>query len=531
MAVQGKLTAKWREENPDVEPASVLLEKIKAEKEQLIKEGKIKRQKPLPPIADEEKPFELPESWEWERLGNIGLGFEYGTSSKSSSVGEVPVLRMGNIQDGKIIWDSLVFSSNESDNLTYLLQEHDLLFNRTNSRELVGKTALFSSNRKAIFAGYLVRFRMFDEISSLYTNYVMNSLLHRNWCDEVKTDAIGQSNINATKLKSFRFPVPPLAEQQAIVTQVEKLFTQIDQLYTLAQKRLHYREKSSKALFSKINHAENDTELQATWQTLTAHFHNLTQSKESVKQLRQSILQMAVQGKLTEKWREENPDVEPAIVLLEKIKAEKEQLIKEGKIKKQRPLPLIADEEKPFELPKSWEWVRLPLIFSIISTRGKQVKTKEYFSQGKYPIVDQGKQIVGGYFNDGLKLIKVDRPIIIFGDHTKVIKYIDFDFIPGADGTKILKFNLQLNIKYLYYSLKALRLEDKGYSRHFKVLKSKFIPICSSEEQKAIVSKVKQLMAWCDELEKKIEKRDAYQEKMMQAVVKQAFKTETVETE
>src|SRR5690554_5115990 len=142
------------------------------------------------------------------------------------------------------------------------------------------------------------------------------------------------NNLLLGDMRLITVPLPPRAEQQAIVFQVEQLFTQIDQLHSLAQKRLNYREKSAKSLFSKINHAENDNELQETWQTLTAHFHTLTQSKESVKQLRQSILQMAVQGKLTAKWREDNPDVEPASVLLEKIKAEKEQLIKTKRIRK-----------------------------------------------------------------------------------------------------------------------------------------------------------------------------------------------------
>ncbi|RCW28924.1 restriction endonuclease subunit S [Marinilabilia salmonicolor] len=526
MAVQGRLTANWREENPDMEPASVLLEKIKAEKEKLIKDGQIKRQKPLPAISDEEKPFDLPGSWEWERLGNVGMGFEYGTSSKSIRVGDIPVLRMGNLQNGEIIWDNLVYSANENDNQMYLLQENDLLFNRTNSRELVGKTSLFSNYRKAIYAGYLIRFHMMNGISSVYTNYVMNSPLHRNWCDEVKTDAIGQSNINATKLKNFRFPVPPLAEQQAIVSKVEQLFSQIDQLHALAQKRINYREKSAKALFSKINNAGNDAELQDTWQTLTSHFHNLTQSKESVKQLRQSILQMAVQGKLTAKWREENPDVEPAGVLLEKIKAEKEQLIKDGKIKREKTLPPISEEEMPYELPNNWVWIRFPFVFTTISSREKQVMTKEYLSQGKYPIVDQGQKLIGGYFNDSSKLIRVKTPLIIFGDHTKEVKYVNFDFIPGADGTKILKFFFRINVEFTYYSLKSLDLGNRGYSRHFKILKNKLIPICPVEEQEVIVTKVKQLMSWCDELEKKIEKRDAYQGKMMQAVVKQAFKME-----
>jgi type I restriction enzyme S subunit len=139
---------------------------------------------------------------------------------------------MGNIQNGKIIWNGLVYSSDEDEIKKFNLVEGDLLFNRTNSRELVGKTGLYKGDQESIYAGYLVRFHMASNIDENYTNFVMNSPLHNEWCNEVKTDAIGQSNINATKLSKFRFPLPPLPEQKAIVTKVEKLLAVCDQVKT-----------------------------------------------------------------------------------------------------------------------------------------------------------------------------------------------------------------------------------------------------------------------------------------------------------
>lgn len=229
-AIEGKLTKDWRADNPDMEPASELLKRIQAEKAQLIQDKKIKKQKPLPPISEDEKPFALPDGWAWCRLGEASYGFQYGTSSKSLEKGYVPVLRMGNIQNGKIIWDGLVYSSDVEDIEKFNLVEGDLLFNRTNSRELVGKTGLYKGDKKSIYAGYLVRFHTASEIDANYTNFVMNSPLHNEWCNEVKTDAIGQSNINATKLSNFRFPLSPLPEQKAIVAKVEKLLALCDQL-------------------------------------------------------------------------------------------------------------------------------------------------------------------------------------------------------------------------------------------------------------------------------------------------------------
>ncbi len=247
-AIEGKLTAEWRKQNPDVEPASELLTRIQSEKEQLIKDKKIKKQKSLLPISKEEKPFNLPKGWVWCRLGEASYETQYGTSSKSLEHGKIPVLRMGNIQNGKIIWDGLVYSNNDEEIDKFNLVEGDLLFNRTNSRELVGKTGVYRGNQKSIFAGYLVRFHMACNIEADYTNFVMNSFLHNEWCNEVKTDAIEQSNINATKLSNFRFPLPPLQEQKAIVSKVRKLLTLCDELETLVTQNQNHAEQLMQAV-------------------------------------------------------------------------------------------------------------------------------------------------------------------------------------------------------------------------------------------------------------------------------------------
>jgi len=252
-AIEGKLTADWRKKNPVCKgnpdyDAEALLEKIQAEKEKLIKEGKIKKQKPLAPIKAEEVPFELPVGWVWTRLGEISEGFQYGSSVKSLKDGKVPVLRMGNIQDGKIDWNGLVYTNNKNEIEQYVLKKGDLLFNRTNSRELVGKTAVFDGLRDAIFAGYLVRFSPLAMCSSEYFNFIMNSTLHREWCKQNKTDAIGQSNINATKLRDFLFPLAPLAEQQAIVDHIEKLLTMVDEL----EKQVSERKEQSEQLMQAV---------------------------------------------------------------------------------------------------------------------------------------------------------------------------------------------------------------------------------------------------------------------------------------
>ena len=270
-AIEGKLTTDWRAQNPDVEPASEMLKRIAAEKAQLVKDKKIKAQKPLPPITDEEKPFELPEGWEWCRLGNVAYGFQYGTSSKSAKTGDIPVLRMGNIQAGEIDWDNLVYSNDAAENDKYRLTEGDLLFNRTNSRELVGKTALYRGDQTAIYAGYLVRFHMADGISPDFANIVMNSRLHSEWCDEVKTDALGQSNINATKLSNFRFPLASMDEQEKIVDKAYKLLALYDQLETqITQNQTHAEQLMQAVLKEAFSH---NSEVEPTAKKDTASTH------------------------------------------------------------------------------------------------------------------------------------------------------------------------------------------------------------------------------------------------------------------
>ena len=237
-AVQGKLVS----QDPADEPAAILLEHIRAEKEHLIKAGKIKRDKHESVIfkrnnsyyekvdgiercIDDELPFEIPDSWEWTTIGTTCINIQYGSSRKSESTGTMAVLRMGNIQNGRIDTQKLVYTSDKEEIAHYPLEYNDLLFNRTNSKELVGKTAIYKSEVPAIYAGYLIRITPL--IDSDYLNYVMQTQFYWVYCQNVRSDAIGQSNINAEKLKNFIYPLPPLHEQKRIAKKLNSIFTKI----------------------------------------------------------------------------------------------------------------------------------------------------------------------------------------------------------------------------------------------------------------------------------------------------------------
>jgi type I restriction enzyme S subunit len=172
----------------------------------------------------------LPESWILSTIGKNANRFEYGSSKKSEKNGKVPVLRMGNIQNGVFDWSDLVYSNDDDEIKKYTLSKYDVLFNRTNSPELVGKTAIYKGERKAIFAGYLIRIQYKDTLDPFYLNYFLNSPYAREYGNSVKTDGVNQSNINAKKLSNYPIPICSQEEQQQIVQEIESRLSLADHM-------------------------------------------------------------------------------------------------------------------------------------------------------------------------------------------------------------------------------------------------------------------------------------------------------------
>lgn len=248
-AVSGRLTTEWRAKNSSL--AST-----------------------CPP----ESATTVDSTWPEVSLSDVARSFSYGSSAKSKPNGDVPVLRMGNIQGGCIDWTDLVFSTDEAEIKKYALHAGDILFNRTNSPELVGKTAIYKGDRPAIYAGYLIRVRCSEFLKPEFLNYCLNSPQGRHYCWQVKTDGVSQSNINAKKLAAFRFGLPEFEEQTEIVRRVEQLFAFADQLEA-----------------------------------------KVASAKTRIDHLTQSILAKAFRGELVP----QDPNDEPASVLLERIKAQR----------------------------------------------------------------------------------------------------------------------------------------------------------------------------------------------------------------
>ncbi|MEI7708048.1 MAG: restriction endonuclease subunit S [Chlorobium sp.] len=230
LGIMGKLVP----QDPNDQPASALLKEIEAEKRRMVKEKKIK-DKPISKIKQEELPYGLPESWEWVRLSSLALLIDYGTSKKTiDDSTKVPVYRMGNIFNGQLIHSGLKYVDQNIDDLPRLyLHKNDILFNRTNSYELVGKTAIYlGENDLRTFASYLIRVRLAEtHLLPLFFNRVMNSPYYRKTQIELEiVQQCGQANFNGTKLATTLVPLPPLAEQHRIVAKIDQLMALCDQL-------------------------------------------------------------------------------------------------------------------------------------------------------------------------------------------------------------------------------------------------------------------------------------------------------------
>lgn len=243
-ACSGRLTEKWRNEHLSACDADDILRSVQKRRESLAHTGRERQEiDEIYARDDEEGDSEpLPMGWRFAFLNKLADSFDYGTSSKSQPTGRVPVLRMGNIQGGRIDWSNLVYTSDHDEIAKYALKGKTVLFNRTNSPELVGKTAIYMEERPAIFAGYLIRIKAVPELDPEYLNSCLNTPAAREFCQQVKTDGVSQSNINAQKLGTFEVPFCPPEEQREIVRRINALFAFADRIesrYAAAKKQVN----------------------------------------------------------------------------------------------------------------------------------------------------------------------------------------------------------------------------------------------------------------------------------------------------
>lgn len=222
-----------------------------------------------------------PNGWKKVKLGDILTAVDYGTAAKSDAIGKYPVLRMGNLENGYLVWDDLVYSSSEEEYAKYELKKGDILFNRTNSRDKVGKTSIYRGERPSIFAGYLIRLKVNNECDPYYMNYCMNSKRFAEFCKSVRTDAIGQSNINAQVLQTYDFSLPPLEEQKKIAATLSVWDSAIEKMEKLIEAKESLLTEYGKELFGRTEQKQNENwSTIALSEVLNEHGHKSTGEEE-----------------------------------------------------------------------------------------------------------------------------------------------------------------------------------------------------------------------------------------------------------
>lgn len=470
-AIQGKLVEQRVEEGTGEE----LYQQIQAEKQRLIQEKKIKKEKPLAEIAEDEIPFDIPERWKWVRWGNLSFSIQYGYNAPAKQAGRIKMVRISDIQNGKVIWDSVPFCDIRDEDLsTYLLAENDILFARTGGT--VGKSYIVKEiPEEAIYAGYLIRTRYSDMLCPEYLYYFMQT--HLYWIQlRNGTIATAQPNCNGQTLSKMILPLPPLAEQKRIVAKIEELLPLVER-YAAAYEKL---------------------------EQFNAKFPE---------DMKKSILQYAIQGKLVEQRAEEGTGEE----LYQQIQAEKQHLIAEKKIKKEKTLPEIAEDEVPFDIPESWKWCRMSSL-GITQTGNTPSKAHPEYQGKDIPFITPGDILDGGicYENQALSIagMKVARiceagsilQVCIGGSISKV-----------AMTKQRVTFNQQINSitpfccdnRYIYYVMMSLyfskTMKEKAGGTATPIINrgiwnTLLLPLPPLAEQKRIVAKIEELLPLCERL-------------------------------
>ncbi len=357
LAVRGKLVP----QNMNDEPASTLLEKIADERCRLIKEKKIKKRKKLPEIQAEDQLFELPTGWEWTQLGDVVEvldSLRKPISKKDRTEGPYPYYGASGIVD--YVAD-------------YIFDEDLVLIGEDGAKWGRGDYTAFTIGGKAWVNNHAHVVRTYQGLSD---NFLVYALAQQDLQKYIT--GITVPKLNQAKLVSIVLPVPSLAEQERIVAKVDELMALCDKLEEQTENNIEAHQVLVETLLGTLTQSQNADELAENWERVAEHFDTLFTTEHSIDQLKQTILQLAVMGKLVP----QDPSDEPAAALLGRIAREKEQLIKDKKIKNQKALPPISEVDQPFELPMGWEWARLEDLVDIQSgiTKGRKLAGRKLAS-------------------------------------------------------------------------------------------------------------------------------------------------------
>lgn len=542
LAMQGKLVP----QDPSDQPASELLKEIEAEKQRLVQAGKLKKPKPLPPVSEEEKPYALPQGWGWVKFGDISSYIQRG---KGPSYVDFSTHRV--ISQKCVRWYGLDLEparyidpeSLEKYEAIRFLQGGDLLWNSTGTGT-IGRACLVPhnlNNAELVADSHVTIVRTLTVNNQFLWRWVQSPWVQAG-IEKSASGTTNQIELNTSTVVNHLIPLPPLAEQNRIVAKIDELMARCDALEKLRAAQQEQRLTVHAAAIKQLLNIAKPDQHQRAQTFLAEHFGELYTVKENVAELRKAILQLAVMGKLVP----QNPDDQPASELLKDIEAEKQRLVKAGKIKKPKPLPPVSEEEKPYALPQGWEWVRLDEIVDIGSgvTKGRNLTGREVVSVPYLRVAN----VQRGYLD--LSIVKeIDLPKSELEKYSLITG--DLLITEGGDWDKVGRtciwrgevsvcahqnhvFRARRYIesqsevwleKYLNswpartYFAAASKQTTNLASINKTQLQRCPIPLPPASEQNFIVARADELMSLCDELDQQIEVANSKQAELLNALI------------
>ncbi len=536
LAVQGKLVL----QDPKDEPASELLKKIRAEKDRLIAKGKIKRDKPLAEIGEEEKPFELPAGWEWVRLNSLLQKIGAGSTPLGGREVYVPsgvkFLRSQNVYDDGLRLHAVAYikPATHAKMAGTVVVANDLLFNITGAS--IGRCAVVPCDfDEANVSQHVTIVRTVLPALNAFLHTVLVSRHVQQAVMDVQV-GVSREGLSIAKLGQFLIPVPPLAEQSRIVTRVEELMRLCDALEAKGKLEATQHAQLVSTLLATLTGSETPAQLTENWLRIATHFDLLLDRPEAVNDLEQTILQLAVRGLLVP----QDPQDEPASVLLKKIRAEKDKLILAGKIKRDKPLPPIAEDELPFVLPQGWSWARFPELgeFGRGKSKHRPRNDPALFNPPKYPLIQTGEvsrakgivQEVHSYYSDlGLAQSRMwpkGTLCITIAANIAESAVLGFDSCFPDSVVGFVPAKTMGNVEYFLLFVETARADLLAFAPataqkniNLEILSSLLIPIPPLNELTRIVTRVAQLRRLCADLRQRLTASQSTQAHLAEALV------------
>ena len=541
LAVQGKLVP----QDPRDEPASELLKKIRAEKDRLIAEGKIKRDKLLAEIAEEQQPFPLPRAWKWVRALDICALITDGDHQPPPKADTgVPFLVIGDVRTGEVLLRGASRFVPESyfEEIDWGKKPclGDVLYTTVGS---FGIPVPVVQQQRFCFQRHIALFRPAAvELQSFLALALRTKLAFRQ--AEKGATGIAQKTVPLSALRDLVLPLPPLAEQSRIVTRVEELMRLCDALEAKGRLEAAQHAQLVSTLLGTLTQSETPKQLADNWQRTATHFDLLLDRPEAVDALEQTILQLAVRGLLVP----QDPQDEPASELLHKIRTEKDRLIAKGKIKRDKPLPPIAEEEQPFELPQGWTWVRLNSLLQKIGAGSTPLGGREvYVPSGvkflrSQNVWDDGLRLTGVAFIKPATHTKMAGTVVVANDllfnitgasiGRCAVVPSDFDEANVSQHVTIVRTVLPALNEFLHKVLVSRHVQQAvmdvqvGVSREglsIAKLGQFVIPLPPLDEQSRIVTRVASLRRLCADLRQRLAASQSTQALLAEALAREVI--------